>query len=122
MAQLDVKEQAAREPGETTRLSPREVVDYLRSLPSLWADSGSDGRQALATALFGRTDVVGFERMEYEVTPDAVELGLGAVLPAVLEIGQKREFGRGERSRAEAMRVNVKIASDRIRTAARRSA
>ena len=35
--------------------------------------------------------------MEYELTPDAVELGLGAALPAVFEIGKEREFGRGER-------------------------
>ena len=97
MAQLDAEEQAARDPVEPGRLAPSEVVGYLRSLPSLWADSGPDGRQALATALFARTDVVGFERMEYELTPDAIELGLGAALPAVFEIGQEREFGRGER-------------------------
>jgi hypothetical protein len=35
--------------------------------------------------------------MEYELTPDAIELGLGAALPAVFEIGREREFGRGER-------------------------
>jgi hypothetical protein len=98
MAQLDAVEQAAHEPLEAGRLSSAEVVAYLRSLPSLWADSGPDGRQALATALFARTDVLGFERMQYELTPDAIELGLGAALPAVFEIGQKREFGRGERA------------------------
>ena len=97
MAQLDAEERAARDPVERGRLAPSEVVAYLRSLPSLWADSGPDGRQALATALFARTDVLGFERMEYELTPDAVELGLGAALPAVFEIGKEREFGRGER-------------------------
>ena len=75
MAQLDAEEQAAREPVERGRLTSSEVVAYLRSLPSLWADSGPDGRQALATALFARTDVLGFERMEYELTPDAIELG-----------------------------------------------
>jgi hypothetical protein len=99
MAQLDAEEQAAREPAERGRLTSSEVVTYLRSLPSLWSDSGPDGRQALATALFARTDVQGFERMEYELTPEAIELGLGAALPAVFEIGKEREFGRGERSR-----------------------
>jgi len=97
MAQLDLEEEAARDPVERGQLASSEVVAYLRSLPSLWADSGPDGRQALATALFARTDVVGFERMEYELTPDAIELGLGDALPAVFEIGQEREFGRGER-------------------------
>jgi hypothetical protein len=100
MAQLDAEEEAARDPVEQGQLASSEVVAYLRSLPSLWADSGPDGRQALATALFARTDVVGFERMEYELTPDAIELGLGDALPAVFEIGQEREFGRGERARA----------------------
>jgi hypothetical protein len=41
---------------------------------------------------------MGFERMEYELTPDAIELGLDAALPAVFELGQRREFGRGERN------------------------
>jgi len=40
MAQLDTEEQAAREPVEAERLSSGEVVDYLRSLPSLWTDAG----------------------------------------------------------------------------------
>jgi hypothetical protein len=97
MAQLDAEEQAAREPVERGRLASSEVVAYLRSLPSLWSDSGPDGRQALATALFARTDVQGFERMEYELTPEAIDLGLGAALPAVFEIGKEGEFGRGER-------------------------
>ena len=97
MAQLDAEEQAARDPVERGRLAPSEVVAYVRSLSSLWADSGPDGRQALATALFARNDVVGFERMEYELTPDAIGLGLGDALPAVFEIGKEREFGRGER-------------------------
>jgi hypothetical protein len=99
MAQLDVEEQAARGAVEPERLSSAEVVAYLRSLPALWADAGPDGRQALATALFARTDVLGFERLEYELTPDAVELGLGAALPAVFEMRPRKigEFGRGER-------------------------
>ena len=98
MAQLDAEEQAAREPVEVGRLSSGEVVDYLRSLPSLWADAGPDGRQALPTAIFARTDVMGFERLEYELTPDAIELGLDAALPAVFELtGTIGEFGRGER-------------------------
>ncbi len=37
--------------------------------------------------------------MEYELTPEAIEMGLGAALPAVFEIGKEREFGRGERYR-----------------------
>ena len=39
--------------------------------------------------------------MEYELTPDAIELGLGDALPAMFEIGKERELGRGERARAD---------------------
>jgi hypothetical protein len=36
--------------------------------------------------------------MEYELTPDGIDLGLAAALAAVLELGgQFGEFGRGER-------------------------
>ena len=49
-------------------------------------DSGPDARQTLTTAIFARTDVLGFERMEYELTPDAIALGLDAALPAVFEL------------------------------------
>jgi hypothetical protein len=99
MAQLDAEEQAAREPVEAGRLSSGEVVEYLHSLPTLWAAAGPDGRQALATAMFARTEITGFERLEYELTPDAIELGLDAALPAVFELsGTIAEFGRGERT------------------------
>lgn len=98
MARLDAEEAVARQPVDGRRLSPPEIVDYLRSLPRLWAESGPAGRQAIATAVFERTDVLGFQRLEYELTPDAIELGLDAALPAVFELGsQIGEFGRGER-------------------------
>ena len=35
--------------------------------------------------------------VEHELTPEAIELGLDAALPAVFEIGKERAFGRGER-------------------------
>ena len=86
MARLDAEAEVARQPREGRRLAPSGVVAYLRSLPSLWADAGPEGRQALATALFAKTDVLGYQRMEYELTPDAIELGLNAALPTVLEL------------------------------------
>ena len=99
MARLDAEEQVANEPFGTRRLTPPEIVDYTRSLPRLWTDLGPDGRQALVVASFARLDVLGFERLEYELTPDAIDLGLNAALPAVLELESKiGEFGRGERN------------------------
>ena len=98
MARLDAEEQIAREPVETRRLTPPEIVDYTRSLPRLWADAGPDGRQAMVVAIFARLDVLGFQQLEYELTPDAIGLGLDAALPPVMELNSKiGEFGRGER-------------------------
>ena len=40
--------------------------------------------------------------LEYELTPDAIDLGLDAALPPVVELECKiGEFGRGERARAD---------------------
>ena len=98
MSRLDAAEALARQPLAGGRLTPPEIVAYLRSLPALWADSGPDARQAITTAIFARTDVLGFERMEYELTSDAIARGLDAALPAVFELrDQIGEFGRGER-------------------------
>jgi hypothetical protein len=98
MTRLDAEERAAREPAGGPRLSSAEIGDYLRNLPMLWADTGPAGRQAIATAIFARTDVLGFERLEFELTADALELGLDAALPSVFELRSKiGEFGRGER-------------------------
>jgi hypothetical protein len=55
MARLDGEEQLAREPVQAGHLTPPEAVAYLRSLPKLWADSGPDGRQALALGLLEPT-------------------------------------------------------------------
>ena len=108
MLRLDAEAELARQPREDRRLAPAEVVAYLRSLPAMWADSGPEGRRALATALFARTEVEGYQRMFYELTPDAIELGLNAALPAEFEFG-KREFGRGERYSAHAFQHTVWI-------------
>ena len=91
---------------------------HLRSLPALWADSGPDGRQALALVLFARTDVIGFEQMSYLLTREAIELGLNAALPPVYELKASiAEFGRGERSQADTIRVKVRSQAAPLRGA-----
>ncbi len=88
----------AKQPRQQQRMAPDEVVAYLRSLPTLWNDAGPEGRQALAAALFTKLEVEGYTKMRYELTPDAVTLGLGAALPAQTETGgHTGGFGRGER-------------------------
>ena len=101
MARLDAEQQVARQPRQQQRMAPDEVVAYLRSLPTLWNDAGPEGRQALASALFTKLEVEGYTKMRYELTPDAVTLGLGAALPAQTETGgHTGGFGRGERGSA----------------------
>jgi hypothetical protein len=99
MARLDAEERIAREPVEVPRLTPAEIVDYTRSLPRLWDEAGPQGRPAMVAAIFARLDVLGFHRLEYELTPDAIDLGLDAALPPIIELESKiGEFGRGERT------------------------
>jgi len=102
MARLDAEQQVARQPRQQQRMAPDEVVAYLRSLPKLWNDAGSEGRQAIAAALFTKLEVEGYTKMRYALTPDAVTLGLGAALPAQTETGgHTGGFGRGESVRVQ---------------------
>ena len=53
---------------------------------------------------------MGFARLEYELTPDAIELGLAAALPAVFELRCSiAEFGRDERSSGHTIQLSVRI-------------
>jgi len=52
-----------------------------------------DGGGGLATW------AIATDALEYELTPDAIDLGLDSVLPPILELeSQIGEFGRGERA------------------------
>jgi hypothetical protein len=95
---------------ERQRLTAPEIVDYLRSLPSLWADSGADSRQALVTAIFARLDILGFQRLEYKLTPNAIDLGPDAALPPILELNRQiGGSGRGERACASDNHLSVDV-------------
>jgi hypothetical protein len=61
--------------------------------------SGSIRRASLSSAAPSATlELVACERLEYELTPDAIDLGLDAALPPMIELESKiGEFGRGER-------------------------
>jgi len=56
---------------------------------------------------------LGSQRLEYELTPDAIDLGLDAALPPIELRSKIGEFGRGERTRAGTIRVNVRVVSPR---------
>jgi hypothetical protein len=58
-------------------------------------------------ALFTKLEVEGYRRMTYELTPDAVQLGLDAALPATVTL-EERGFGRGERGSASLTHCSVR--------------
>ena len=50
------------------------------------------------SAILAQIDVLGFERLECELSADAIGVGLDAALPPVMEFeGNVAESGRGER-------------------------
>jgi hypothetical protein len=72
-------------------------TELVKRAQRLRRDAGPDGRRRVA-AIFTRLDVAGFERLEDELTADALDLGLDAALPPILKLeSQIGEFGRGER-------------------------
>jgi hypothetical protein len=90
------EERIAREPLERPGLTAKEIAAYARSLPSRREDSGTVGRGALVVAVFARLDVLGVKHLEYELTPDAIDLGLDAAMPLGVDLGsQIAEFWSG---------------------------
>src|SRR3990172_6141482 len=122
MSRLDDEEALARVPVERQRLSPPEIVDYLRALPRLGADAGLDGREAVVGAIFAKLDVLGFQSLEYDLMPDAIDLGLDVALPAYMQLDyQIGEFGRGERISADTFQLIVRIDRGNVPTGLRRA-
>ena len=117
MAGLDREESAADNPKPTEAIPADVAVRYVRELPETWRKAeGGSGRQLLASALFGRIEVLGIREATVHLSAHAVRHGLAAALPAELGILVN---GRGERSRAEAIQVAVRIATGHGRGAAR---
>ena len=62
------------------------------------------------SAILAQIDVLGFERLEYELRADAIGLGLDAALPPVMELkGNVAEFGRGERASASLTQQSLRF-------------
>ena len=74
----------------------------------------------LAEARFERIGGIGFRGATLRLTETAICHGVPAVIPERLEL--LTGHGRGERSSADALRVMVKITSESVQPAGRRSA
>ncbi len=98
MARLDAQEADAM--ALTRVVDPRVALDYLADLPRLWRDSDPVRRQQVAGALFERIDVLGVREATITPSPEAVAHGWREAWgDAVLTVGDRGDYGRGERSR-----------------------
>ena len=85
MAQLDAEETAALAvvPG---RLSDAEVEGYVRDLPRLWRNTDAAGRKSLATALWTDFAALGWQKVSYAWSRNALEVGLGTLVPGEIHL------------------------------------
>ena len=86
MRQLDAEQGAAIATAARHRLSPEEVIAYLRDLPRLWHEASPEARQMIAASLFEETSALGWRSFRYRWPPHAIRRGLGDVLPGELHL------------------------------------
>lgn len=101
MAALDAQEQHARV--EVPTLAPDDVRAYLTRLPTLWADAPRS-RHLLTASLFDRVRLLGHEEATFDLSAEAIALGIADGMPATLTISGG--YGRGERGRATTCHLN----------------
>lgn len=102
MARLD-REEAAAKAREPKPIDRAAAAAYLRDLPRLW-DRVPDERRALAEALFERIEVIGLASVRISPTQTALDRGLAEAFRT-----GSGGYGRGERRRAEANRLIVRL-------------
>ena len=86
MRRLDAEQDAAAASSGAERLSPEEVVGYLRDLPRLWRDASPEARQLIAASLFEETTALGWRSFRYRWTAHAIRRGFGDVIPGELHL------------------------------------
>lgn len=87
-------------------------VAYLEDLPRLWRETAPERHRNLAEAMFERIEVLGTREAVIHPTPEAVAHGWRELWgDAVLTSDHRSRYGRGERARADTLRVNVRIVS-----------
>lgn len=121
MARLDAEEREACRPRDVKEVPADVAVHYLRELSTTWRKAdGGPGRRMLAGALFSRIEVLGARQAPIHLTDAAVAHGFAAAIPDPLDVTVGN--GRGERNRADTLRIKVRITTDRVSAAEGRSA
>ena len=80
----------------------------------LWAKTSDAGRHAIAEAVFERIDVLGMTDYTFTLTGHAKARDWDAAFGAGVVAVKEGRSGRGERSRADTLRVNVRIVPRRL--------
>ncbi len=95
-ARLDAQAAAAAE-SPSSSPTAEEVRAYLEDLPRLWRETDTDGRRAIAEAVFERIDVLGVTEYSITPTPDAIAHGWDRAFGDTVIAGSIGRYGRGER-------------------------
>ena len=105
MTRLDAEAEVAHQPRHVRRLAPAEVVEYLRSLPSLWTDFRTRRTPGarLCAVRQARSGGIPEDDLRTHVRCRGC-LGLDAALPATYTL-EERGFGRGARGSASKTHV-----------------
>lgn len=101
MAALDAAEGRAR--ATSSAMAPDEVVRYLQDLPRMWREAPAS-RASLAESLFDRVAALGSERLTFDLSAEAVALGIADGMPSSLVISGG--YGRGERDKGSAFQLS----------------
>ncbi len=113
MARLDAEEAEARAAAKP--VDAAATLAYLEDLPRLWRETAPERHRNLAEAMFERIEVLGAKEAVIHPTPEAVAHGWREVWGnAVLTSDHRSRYGRGERAKAEPLRVNVRIVCRRL--------
>lgn len=98
MVRLDAEAEVARQPQVGQGLTPTEVVSYLRSLPTLWADVGPEVAKLWPSPCSPRPTCWGSNGWSTNSRPMRSNSASAPPCRPVFEIGNDfGEFGRGER-------------------------
>jgi DNA invertase Pin-like site-specific DNA recombinase len=117
MERLDREEMEARRPREREGVPAEKAVEYLQALGDAWRlGEGGPGRAMVARSVFERLEASGFRELKVHLTEEARAHAFAAAIPAQFTacVG----YGRGERSRADTLRVFIRDPGSRAAVAA----
>ena len=120
LERLDHEEQRARRSRHAV-IPARDVVAALSDMTKLFLTAMPSTRQRIVRALLEKVEVSGASEMWMFPSQEAIARGWAAAFAGEFRCSIS-QYGRGERSSADTLRVKVRITSERVLPAGRRSA